>query len=79
LKIGNSLDIHTIGGGEIIYEVLKAVAMCLNGGGGVKWKTPSKIFLPPKDESILFLDAVHPTMATKVTYGWIKKRLPQDH
>jgi transposase len=33
----------------------------------------------PKDESILFFDAVHPTMATKVAYGWIKKRLPQDH
>ena len=27
----------------------------------------------PKDEPILFGDGVHPTMATKVTYGWIKK------
>jgi transposase len=27
----------------------------------------------PKDEPILFCDAVHPTMATKTTYGWIKK------
>lgn len=26
----------------------------------------------PADEPILFGDAVHPTMATKVTYGWIK-------
>ncbi len=28
------MDIYTIGGGEIVYEVLKAVALCLNGGGG---------------------------------------------
>lgn len=28
------MDIYTIGGGEIVYEVLKAVAMCLNGGSG---------------------------------------------
>jgi transposase len=27
----------------------------------------------PENEPILFLDAVHPTIATKVTYGWIKK------
>jgi len=27
----------------------------------------------PEDEPILFADASHPTMATKVTYGWIKK------
>jgi conjugal transfer mating pair stabilization protein TraG len=27
-------DIYTMGGGEIVYEVLKAVSMCLNGGGG---------------------------------------------
>ncbi|GHU29647.1 hypothetical protein FACS1894152_7960 [Bacilli bacterium] len=27
----------------------------------------------PDSEPILFLDAVHPTMATKVTYGWLKK------
>jgi transposase len=27
----------------------------------------------PEDEPILFGDGVHPTMATKVTYGWIKK------
>lgn len=26
----------------------------------------------PKDEPILFMDSVHPTQATKVTYGWIK-------
>lgn len=26
----------------------------------------------PEDEPILFGDGVHPTMATKVTYGWIK-------
>jgi conjugal transfer mating pair stabilization protein TraG len=26
--------IYSIGGGEIVYEVLKAVALCLNGGGG---------------------------------------------
>lgn len=27
----------------------------------------------PEDEPILFGDGVHPTMATKVSYGWIKK------
>lgn len=27
----------------------------------------------PEDEPIEFLDAVHPTMATKVTQGWIRK------
>jgi transposase len=27
----------------------------------------------PDNEPIVFLDAVHPTMATKVSYGWIKK------
>jgi len=27
----------------------------------------------PKDEPILFGDGVHPTMATKITYGWIRK------
>lgn len=26
----------------------------------------------PEDEPILFGDAVHPTMSTKITYGWIK-------
>jgi transposase len=26
-----------------------------------------------KDEPVLFLDAVHPTMATKITCGWIRK------
>lgn len=26
-----------------------------------------------KDEPVLFLDGVHPTMATKITYGWIRK------
>jgi len=26
-----------------------------------------------KDESILFIDSVHPTEATKITFGWIKK------
>jgi transposase len=26
-----------------------------------------------EDEPILFADAVHPTMATKISYGWIKK------
>lgn len=25
------------------------------------------------DESVLFIDSVHPTMATKVSYGWIRK------
>jgi hypothetical protein len=28
------MEVYTIGGGEIVYEVLKAVAMCLNGGSG---------------------------------------------
>ena len=27
----------------------------------------------PADEQILFADAVHPTMATKISYGWIRK------
>ena len=27
----------------------------------------------PEDEPILFGDGVHPTMATKITYGWIKR------
>lgn len=27
----------------------------------------------PEDEPIEFVDAVHPTMATKVTYGWIRR------
>jgi transposase len=26
-----------------------------------------------EDEPVLFADAVHPTMATKITYGWIRK------
>jgi transposase len=29
----------------------------------------------PENEPILFGDGVHPTMATKVTYGWIRKGL----
>lgn len=27
----------------------------------------------PADQPIVFIDAVHPTMATKITHGWIKK------
>ena len=27
----------------------------------------------PRNEPILFMDAAHPTMATKITHGWIKK------
>ena len=27
----------------------------------------------PDDEPIVFLDGAHPTIATKITYGWIKK------
>ena len=27
----------------------------------------------PDDEPIVFMDAVHPTMATKLSYGWIRK------
>ena len=27
----------------------------------------------PEDEPVLFVDAVHPTQATKISYGWIKK------
>ena len=27
----------------------------------------------PAHDPILFIDAVHPTMATKISYGWIKK------
>ena len=27
----------------------------------------------PKDEVVLFMDAVHPTQATKITPGWIRK------
>jgi hypothetical protein len=30
----SEMDLYTIGGGEIVYEVLKAVALCLNGGSG---------------------------------------------
>lgn len=26
-----------------------------------------------KDEPVVFLDGVHPTMATKISYGWIRK------
>lgn len=28
------MEIYSIGGGEIVYEVLKSVALCLNGGSG---------------------------------------------
>lgn len=28
------MEIYSIGGGEIVYEILKAVALCLNGGSG---------------------------------------------
>ena len=28
------MEIYSIGGGEILYEVLKSVALCLNGGSG---------------------------------------------
>ena len=27
----------------------------------------------PSEDPIVFIDAVHPTMATKISYGWIKK------
>ncbi|WP_269078762.1 IS630 family transposase [Endozoicomonas numazuensis] len=27
----------------------------------------------PEDEALLFMDAVHPTQATKITSGWIRK------
>jgi hypothetical protein len=27
----------------------------------------------PEEEPILFGDGVHPTMATKITYGWIRR------
>jgi transposase len=29
--------------------------------------------LTPAEEPIVFIDAVHPTMATKIAYGWIRK------
>ena len=32
----------------------------------------------PEDEPIEFADSVHPTMATKVTYGWIRKGKEHD-
>lgn len=32
----------------------------------------------PEDEPVEFLDAVHPTMATKITYGWIRKGKKKD-
>jgi len=32
----------------------------------------------PEDEPVEFLDAVHPTMATKITYGWIRKGKKND-
>ena len=28
------MEVYSIGGGEIVYGVLKAVATCLNGGSG---------------------------------------------
>lgn len=28
------MEVYSIGGGEILYEVLKSVALCLNGGSG---------------------------------------------
>jgi hypothetical protein len=31
----------------------------------------------PEDEPILFVDAVHPTMATKTGYGWFKAGAPK--
>lgn len=34
-------------------------------------KYESLMLHTPEDEPILFEDGVHPTMATKVTYGWI--------
>lgn len=30
-------------------------------------------FKTPEEEPILFADGVHPTMATKITYGWIRQ------
>lgn len=30
--------------------------------------------LKPKDASVLFMDAVHPTQSTKLSCGWIRKR-----
>ncbi len=30
-----AVDIYTIGGGEIIYQVLSAVTLLLNGNGGI--------------------------------------------
>ncbi len=32
----------------------------------------------PEDEPVEFLDAVHPTMATKITYGWIRTGKKKD-
>ncbi len=32
----------------------------------------------PEDEPVEFLDAVHPTMATKITYGWIRQGKKND-
>lgn len=29
------MTVYTIGGGEIIYNIMQAVALCLNGGGGL--------------------------------------------
>ena len=31
-----------------------------------------------KDESILFMDAVHPTQATKISHGWIRKGIDKS-
>ena len=29
------MEVYTIGSGEIVFEVLKAVSLCLNGGSGL--------------------------------------------
>jgi hypothetical protein len=29
------MTVYTIGGGEIIYNIMQAVALCLNGGSGL--------------------------------------------
>jgi transposase len=36
-------------------------------------ETYSKLKASVGDEPILFIDAVHPTQATKISYGWIRK------
>jgi transposase len=57
------------------YKKPKETPAKADGLAQKTWIEAYKKFLTttPKDEPVLFGDGVHPTMATKVTYGWIRK------